>query len=360
MTERSGRGLGRKGSRDTHPPTSEFRVEAERAHGQFRAGPQAIGPLLLGIIIAGGAAALLGSVRTASTLIGPQAAGAVREEAAARGIAGSLGTTFATVALDGAEVAPGKRLGVDVVVSNEGPNPIVVAVDECGAGATMVAEANIPVQASGMSWDGVRGLFKDYVFAKGLGVGGISASAKASVVANAKECLDRPDGAKVEAGGSEHFELIWQAEVVPGIAVTEGDIPYTVTVVFDPDGGDRSSGRDPFAGPPRAYQQIVMNGSLRVSAGGREIVSAGRAVDALLADERFIDWLAEEPTSTWSTANIFLQSNPSGEGIAPKSASWEIDIFRENKTPRTWAIGFVDSYDGRLISLSICDTPCDR
>ncbi len=252
-------------------------------------------------------------------------------------------------------------MNLDVIVSNEGSTPIVLAGDECGILAVMVGQVSVPSEPFGKYWDGTSASFKDYVLKNGLGPGGVPASAPARAVATTTDCQDRPEGATVAAGASERVELSWKAEVVHGIPAPEGDVPYTITVTFDPAGGaGRSGATGPFDGPPVDYQQIVLNGHLHVSGSVKTMVSSGRAVDSVLADERFQAWLAEEPSSTWSTANVFLLGDGSGEGIAPTGASWEVDIFREHDVARTWAIGFVDPFSGELAGLTFCNKPCDR
>ena len=91
-----------------------------------------------------------------------------------------------------------------------------------------------------------------------------------------------------------------------------------------------------------------------------EVVGAGQALDAMLADEKFAAWLGEEAKGTWSTANVFLMNYGAAQGIVPAGPSWEIDLFREVGVPRNWAIGYVDPFTGRLRNLTFCKAPCDR
>ncbi len=93
---------------------------------------------------------------------------------------------------------------------------------------------------------------------------------------------------------------------------------------------------------------------------GRPLATAGEAIDAALADEKFATWLADLPTQTWSNANLFLTSQSRAEGILPAGPAWELDLFREAGVPRHWAIAFIDPFDATLISVHYCDIPCDR
>jgi hypothetical protein len=164
----------------------------------------------------------------------------------------------------------------------------------------------------------------------------------------------------VAINATTKVDLAWKAEIVPGVQAPVGDVPLTITVTFDPAGGPNKDSKDPFAGGPADLQQIVLGGTIRVTGNGKELISAGRAVDAMLGDPDFVKWLGQRPTGTWSTANILLNSNGTGEGIAPKGASWEIDLFREQDGPRTWAIGFVDPFSGTLDNIAYCNDPCDH
>ena len=105
---------------------------------------------------------------------------------------------------------------------------------------------------------------------------------------------------------------------------------------------------------------MAAEGLVRVEGEPPRLVSAGQAVDALLADERFASWLPLQPPTTWSNANLFLQSMPAAAGIVPAGPTWEIDLFREVGVPRNWAIGFVDAFTGQLRNLAFCNDPCDR
>jgi hypothetical protein len=108
------------------------------------------------------------------------------------------------------------------------------------------------------------------------------------------------------------------------------------------------------------WKSLAVDGAVRVDGNGPRIVTSGEALDAMLSDPQFAAWLPLQPSSTWSNANLFLQSMPSGAGIIPAGATWEIDLFREVGVPRNWAIGFVDAFTGELRNLAFCNNPCDR
>ena len=108
------------------------------------------------------------------------------------------------------------------------------------------------------------------------------------------------------------------------------------------------------------WKALSAEGSIRVAGDAPRVVTAGGALDALLADARFAAWLPLQPSATWSGANLFLQSSPGVSGNVPPGPNWEIDLFREMGVPRNWAIGYVDAFSGEVRNLAICNDPCDR
>ena len=108
------------------------------------------------------------------------------------------------------------------------------------------------------------------------------------------------------------------------------------------------------------WKSLTASGQIRVAGDAPRIVTAGEAIDALLADRRFARWLPKQRPKTWSNANLFLQTWPRAEGIVPVGPSWEIDLFREIGVARNWAIGFVDPFTAEVRNLEFCDIPCDR
>ena len=272
--------------------------------------------------------------------------------------AGAVVPISITVTPNVAQVTSGAVATLDVAIRNRGSDPVTLAVDECGAAATMSARIGLPIAATGRSWDGTAGAFKKFLFAQGHGPGGAPVAAPLSVPATATDCVDRPGGLVLAPGDTSHVALTWKAELADGLAAPSSVMPYAVTVEYVT--GLREAGNDPFAGGPADTRQATTTGTLQVSGDAKPLLSAGDAVDALLADPRFIDWLGTQPQSTWSTANLVLSRGGTGEGMAPKGASWEIDLFRERDAPRTWAIGFVDPSSGAVESLTFCNAPCDH
>jgi hypothetical protein len=94
--------------------------------------------------------------------------------------------------------------------------------------------------------------------------------------------------------------------------------------------------------------------SVAVAGTAPRLASEGEVIDAVLADRRFATWLDQQPESTWSTANVYIEDWLKG---APQ---WQVELFREIDVPRNYAIGAVDPFTGKLESLRFCNDPCLR
>lgn len=106
------------------------------------------------------------------------------------------------------------------------------------------------------------------------------------------------------------------------------------------------------------YDQLILDGPFDVVGSRGKVMSAGEAIDVLIADRQFQDWLAEQGPDTWSVANVYL--GVTDQDGTSRSPSWTIELFREVGVPRNWAIGRVDVDTGVLVSLSFCNDPCAR
>jgi hypothetical protein len=162
--------------------------------------------------------------------------------------------------------------------------------------------------------------------------------------------------------------LSWTADLARGLPALTGSVPFEVTVAHDP--APRPSptptasplpGQGPMisGGWVQHYEELTVDGSLTIAGPAPRLVTAGEALDIVLADPGFATWLAAMPRSTWTNANLYLQTG-SGEGIVPVQPAWSVELFRERGVPRNWAIGYVDAVSGELLGLHYCNNPCDR
>lgn len=264
---------------------------------------------------------------------------------------------------DQLEVAPGGNVIVDVVIRNDRSEPVILALDQCGAPATMYSMVAVPTEPTGREWDGIAGVFKEYALTVGTGPGGALATAPKRIYATPTQCKNGASELSLSPGESTTTSLEWAAELVAGVPALPGLSAFSISVGHDPTGEQPSHPPD-YEGPVgmflRNFEQLTVEGVLDIAGSKPNIITAGEALDSILADDRFAAWLSERPESTWSTANLFVWNRVPAEGIRPAGPSWEIDLFREVDVPRDWAVGFVDPFDGKLRGVSYCDAPCER
>jgi hypothetical protein len=268
-----------------------------------------------------------------------------------------------TVALDRSEVEPGASLSIAVTIHNGRSVPVVLLVAQCGASATMYALVPVPVDPSGRAWEGIAGEFKSYALTEGYREGIVPATAPGWVYATVEPCREGGPERTLAPGETVSASMTWTAALVEGVPALPGDVAFKVSVGHDPTGEPPSYPPD-YEGPLRSwskiYKQLTVDGTIQIAGDAPHVVTAGQALDSMLADRRFAAWLSEQPQDTWSVANVFLLNYGAAQGIVPAGPSWEIDLFRENGVPRNWAIGFVDPFTGELRNLTFCNAPCDR
>jgi hypothetical protein len=264
-----------------------------------------------------------------------------------------------TVTSEARDVAPGGRITFDLVIRNDRSVPVELA-GPCGA-PTMSARVPVPVEPAGRTWNGISGAFKTFALTQGLGpIDHPEATSRSVDVL--PTCLEIGP-AMLAPGASTRASFTWTVELIEGVPAPPGEIPVSFSVPHDPTGGPPSRPPDdtgPIGSWSRMYDVLTVAGVVQVVGDAPKIVTAGQALDAILADSRFVKWLGEKPKSTWSVANLFLINYGAAQGIVPVGPSWEIDLFREFGVPRNWAIGFVDPFTGKLSNLTFCNVPCDR
>ncbi len=258
------------------------------------------------------------------------------------------------------DVAPGGRVTINVTVRNDRSVAVPIGSGYCGALATMYAALPVPLDPVGRDWDGIEGTFKHYALTQGLREGGASMSLPGRVYANATACKDPSLDITLEPGGSLTDSMTWSALFVKGVPALPGDVAFNVSIAHDPSGARPSyppGYKGPLASWFQTYQQLTVTGTIRIVGDAPPVLSAGQAIDAMLSNQRFTNWLAEQPASTWNVANVFLQNSGKARGIVPAGPSWDVELFREVSVARNWAIGYVDPYSGKVLSLTFCYPP---
>jgi hypothetical protein len=105
------------------------------------------------------------------------------------------------------------------------------------------------------------------------------------------------------------------------------------------------------------YKHLVVDGTLEVVGDGPALAGPGEVIDAVLEDEKYSAWLADQPRETWSNANLFLAAGRT-DGFPPEGPSWNLDLFLEKDVPRHFALAFIDPFDASLLLAQYCDVPC--
>jgi hypothetical protein len=295
------------------------------------------------------------AVPSAAALISGPTAGPLHLEASSGGLT-------MTADLDRAVVAPGGTLTVTARVRNDRPTPVTYGVELCGSPVAMTVPLALPLDPPGRTWTGIEGAFKTYALTSGYGPGGVPATKPADTQVPAVPC-DGFQGLRTLAPGTTiSSTLRWPAEITPGVPALPGEAHFELVFLHDPAGGPPSVAPD-YTGPLGSwfytYQQITLDGTFLISGPTKPTLTAGQAIDALLADAVFAKWLAQKPEATWSNANLFLESGPETK-YQPKGAAWDIELFRESGVPRNFARAYVDPSDGHVMLLDICDAPCPR
>jgi hypothetical protein len=258
---------------------------------------------------------------------------------------------------------PGGSIRIRGIVTNDRPTPIRY-MSGCEGPIRMSGWLPVPLEPEGRAWDGIGGEFKTYTLEHGYAAGG-KAGGPIEVTAAGGACRDLPSEGVLAPGGRIEEVLEWSAELVPGVPALPGEVRIKVSFASDPIDLGRPSPPMPGgsaiapAGLVLAYKELAVEGMLTIAAPAPRLVTAGEAIDVVLTDARFRDWLVRFPSATWSNANLYLHRGGGG-GIVPQGPSWAVELFREVGVPRNWAIGYVDPFTGSLLGLHFCDIPCDR
>ena len=265
-----------------------------------------------------------------------------------------------TVTADRNELAPGDTVTFTATFHNGTDKPIDVAGSACSVGIYGLVHVALPTTPDGKAWTGIRQTFKHYALTEALGPGGPPALDPVVVSLPHGDCGQSALSTELGPGTSVSRTMAWKAEIVAGVDALAGSVPFEVSVGYDQQNGPPSYPPD-YSGPMISwspmFKQLLVRGAIHVVGEGAALKGPGEIIDAVLADRKFSAWLAKQPATSWSNANLFLESSRRAEGIVPKGPAWELDLFRE---PRNWAIAFVDPFDAKLLSVTYCNIPCDR
>jgi hypothetical protein len=248
-------------------------------------------------------------------------------------------------------VEVGQQLTANVTLTNGSSEAIGYYIGECGAMASMTARVDIPTLPSGRDWTGRAAEAKAFLLAGGPG-GGIGGWIRAGGV-SCGEGLETVR--QLQIGDHATTKISWVPSYIQGVPIAPGQVPIAVSMLVGPPMPE--FGKEVLG----TYGELRAESSVEVTGSAASFVTQGEAVDAVLTDQRFLDWLNETPIEEWRTGRVFLEyidSKP--QGIVPAGSSWEVDLFRGESTATEWAIAFVDPATGDLLSLTLCDRSCEQ
>lgn len=251
-------------------------------------------------------------------------------------------------------VEPGGDVTVQLSLRNARSEDVSFS-EPCGQSDAMTVEVPNPVEPVGREWDGIAGVFKAYALGQSTGTP-IESSVRTPLKTMAKgsRChaptVGEPsfEHQTIPAGETYESTLTWSAELVKDLPAGPGDMPFSIQVRHDIEAA---------GGGMYKAETLAVNGAITVLAGGANVVTAGEALDAALADPDFSAWLSKQPRKSWENANLYLQPGAVGVDVLPTVPYWSVELFR---APRNWAIYYVDASAGTLLKRMFCDIPCDR
>jgi hypothetical protein len=264
------------------------------------------------------------------------------------------------VTVDRTTVEPGGAIEFVAEVRNDRSKPLPYYMPYCGGAASLTLTLDLPLKPSGKTWSGVAASYKQYAIEQGYGAGGVPATKPITVDARPEPCKEDQGERTLGPGDSVVTRVRWPAQIVAGVDAMPGDVPYEISTSFDPLITPPTldpSRTGPIGSWKQQYHHVKVSGGVHVIGPTPPSLSIGQAIDSMLSNAKFERWLEQQPVSSWSNANVFLESQDPAEGIIPEGASWDVELFRE---PRNWAIGFVDPITGAIRSVTYCNIPCDR
>jgi hypothetical protein len=265
-----------------------------------------------------------------------------------------------SASLDRTTVEPGGTVAITVTVHNGRTTPAGYFA-QCPGAVIMTTSLPLPLEPTGLSWTGAKAAFK----AAALGGTSITGESDDSIGSSIYSATCSPGDAyrTLAPGETVESQIVWPASLVKGVPALPGDVPFTITFMGLPGYPPAFPTRPP--GQPVGTIAWTPDPSMLHVAGHIEIVgqapkllSKGQVIDAALTNPQFANWLAEEPSSTWSIINVALQ-NDGPTAYMPAGPSWLIEVFRERGVPRNLALAFIDPYTGAL-QMNTCESPCSR
>jgi hypothetical protein len=257
-------------------------------------------------------------------------------------------------AFDRLVVEPGGDVTVQLRLRNTRSEDVSFS-EPCGQSDAMIVEVPNPVEPIGREWDGIASVFKTYALGQSTGTP-IESSIRTPLktMAMGSRCHAPTEGdpsfehQTISAGETYESTFTWSAELVKDLPAVAGQMPFSIQVKHDIEAA---------GGGMYKAETLRVDGAITVLPGGPNVVTAGEALDAAIADPDFFAWLSKQPRKSWENANLYLQPGAVGVDVLPTVPYWSVELFR---APRNWAIYYVDASNGTVLKRLFCDIPCDR
>jgi hypothetical protein len=261
--------------------------------------------------------------------------------------------------LDQASVETGGKVTIETTIHNGRSSPVVYSVT-CDSTTIMAAALPLPLDPPGRSWTGVEADLKEAALGRSTVASETPDEMETRTYSGS--CSSGFQGERTLAPGETITStLVWSADLVTGVPALPGDMPFTVTLAYDPLNAPPTypaGYQGPVGGWVQNYKQLSVDGHIQVLGQAPKLLSKGQAIDAALSDPQLAKWLTEQPESTWSQVNMLL-GNFVATSVVPAGPSWELDLFREQGGPRNFALAFVDPFTG-AVKVNLCEVPCSR
>ena len=216
----------------------------------------------------------------------------------------------------------------------------------------------VPWEPTGRRWTGREDWFKTFLLRSAYGPGGVPAWAPITSTLLSTPCDEsHPDSPILRPGE------IQTADFSRAIRNARRTYQHAATFAFSITAQiDRQNDPPPVEPgnmfPPRffpIYRQVVVQGELTIDGRPTDLLTAGEAIDVLLEDDRYAEWLNAQRPGTCETANLFLDTLPPTHEFTV----WFIQLMCETGVPRHDGFGAVDAVTGDIRRLEFEDDPED-
>jgi len=275
---------------------------------------------------------------------------------------GQAGDISLEVGVDRPEVASGQKVIVTATVTNNSGSAVDYLLQTCGSPVAVDFVPEPPSMKSTESWQGVVAQFRQFAVANGKGPGGVPVPGLTPTAARPESCGEEGGIASIDAHSTLKTALVWSAELAPGVEAPSGRVRVEAELDLI-DGGSATdevaAGDNPTPIRPIPLTSLTAEGDLQVTDGSSKTISASQALDAVLANAKFDEWLSTRPVDTWSGVNIYMTGPDTTPGDS-RPPAWTVEVFREAEgAPRDFSIARVNPTNG-TVSLDVCAVPCDR